>query len=167
VPSLVNERKDSISYRYVAIRVRRQQGEFFEDGTSVRHFAVVTNLWDMEGQALLEWHRGKAGTIEQVHPILVSDLAAGVFPSAKHGVNATWLRLQVITHNLLQLLKKTALPEEYANAHPKRLRFAIFTMMGRVVIHAGQTLLRLANEVWSDIIDPGRRKIALLSLSPG
>jgi hypothetical protein len=28
-------------------------------------------------------------------------------------------RLQVITHNLLQLLKKVALPEEYANGHPK------------------------------------------------
>ena len=70
-------------------------------------------------------------------------------------------------HNLLQLIRKTALPEEYANANPKRLRFAIFTMMGRVIIHAGQTLLRIANEVWSGIIDPGRRKIALLSLSPG
>lgn len=81
--------------------------------------------------------------------------------------NAAWLRLQVITHNLLQLLKKTALPEEYANAHPKRLRFAIFTMMGRVVIHAGQALLRLADEVWVGLIKPGIRKIALLSMGPG
>jgi hypothetical protein len=44
-------------------RIRRQQGELFGGGVSVRHFAVVSNRWDMEGQALLEWQRGKAGTI--------------------------------------------------------------------------------------------------------
>ncbi|MFH1140508.1 MAG: transposase [Chloroflexota bacterium] len=61
VPAREYEEKDSHPYRYVAIRLRRQQGELFEDGAQVRHFAVVTNLWDMEGQALLEWQRGKAG----------------------------------------------------------------------------------------------------------
>jgi hypothetical protein len=163
VPDRKYEDKDSRPYRYLAVRLRRQQGELFEDGAQVRHFAVVTNIWEMEGQALLQWQRGKAGTIEQVHHILVSELAAGVFPSAKYGANAAWLRLQVITHNLLELLKKVALPEEYAQSHPKRLRFAVFTMMGRLVSHAGQTLLRVAAEILAVIVAPGRRRIRALS----
>ena len=159
VPTRQYERRDSQPYRYLAIRVKRQQGELFDNGAKVRHFAVVTNIWDMDGQALLEWQRGKAGTIEQVHHILVNELAAGVFPSTKHGANAAWLRLQVITHNLLQLLKKVALPEEYANAHPKRLRFSVFTVMGRMVNHAGRVLLRIADAVLETLIAPARRKI--------
>ena len=164
VPTRQYERRDSQPYRYLAIRVRRQQGELFEDGARVRHFAVVTNIWDMDGQELLQWQRGKAGTIEHIHHILDNELAAGVYPSAKHGANAAWLRLQVLTHNLLQLLKAVALPQEYATARPKRLRFAIFTQFGRVIRHAGQMLLRIATTAWERLIWPAYHRI--LALSP-
>jgi hypothetical protein len=160
-PARKNEKKDTPPYRYLAVRVRRQQGELFEDGATVRHFCIVTNIWDKEGEKLLEWQRGKAGTIEQVHHILISELAAGVYPSYKHGANAAWLRLQVLTYNLLQLLKAVALPPEYGRSQPKRLRFAIFTQIGRVIQHAGQIMLRLADSVWQTLIDNALRQITI------
>jgi len=164
VPTRQYEKRDIQPYRYLAVRIQRQQGKLFEDGNKVRHFAIVTNIWDVDGKELLEWQRGKAGTIEHIHHILNNELAGGVYPSAKHGANAAWLRLQVLTHNLLQLLKAIALPQEYATARPKRLRFAIFTQFGRVISHAGQMLLRIANEVWQTLIEPAYQRI--LALNP-
>ena len=54
VPARQYEQKDAQPYRYLAVRVRRQQGDMFADGVKVRHFAMVTNIWDMDGQELLD-----------------------------------------------------------------------------------------------------------------
>ena len=131
----------------------------FENGKVVRHFAVVTNCWDWEGRTLLEWHRGKQGTVEHVHHVLKNELAAGTYPSGKHGANAAWLRLQVITHNLLELLKAVVLPPAYAEARPKRLRFAVFSHVGQVVYHARRTLLRVLTPLREGLLRPGRARL--------
>ena len=167
VPSRISEHRDSQPYRYVAIRIRHSQGTLFADGNGVKHFAIVSNDWQTGGQELLEWHRGKAGTVEHSHLVLKDELAAGVYPSAKFGANAAWLRLQVLTHNLLELLKATALDKQYRNARPKRLRFAIFTQVGSVVHHARKQFMRVMSEVVTKIIRPGRQRLRLLHWSPG
>jgi len=100
VPSRVGEKRDTQPYRYLAIRERTRQGVLFGDGSTVKHFAVVTNDETTDGQALLEWQWGKAGTIEHVNYVLKDELAAGVYPADKFGANAAWLRLQVLTHNI-------------------------------------------------------------------
>jgi Transposase DDE domain group 1 len=167
VPSRTSERRDSLPYRYLAIRVRSAQGTLFADGAEVRHFAVVTNDWETQGQALLAWHRGKQGTIEQVHRTLKDELGAGVYPSAKFGANAAWLRLQVLTHNLLELLKATALEPELRGARPKRLRFMVFTQFGRLVHHAHLQFMRVVGRVLEGLLHPGLRRLQLAAWPPG
>lgn len=144
VPSERVEKKDQSPLRYVGIRLRQRQGELFADGSTTKHYAVVSNIWKWSAPRLLEWHREKAGTIEMVHDVLKNDLAAGVLPCGRFGANAAWLRLAVLSHNVMTALKRVALPPELLSARPKRLRFLIFNTPGRVIHHARQTLLRLA-----------------------
>jgi len=69
----------------------------------------VTNRWDFDAKRLLEWHREKAGTIEAAHDVLKNELAAGVMACGRFGANAAWLRLAVLSYNLLSALKRLAL----------------------------------------------------------
>ena len=101
-------KKDTKPLRYVAIRIRKKQGELFDDGSAVRHFAVLSNRWELKAAQLIEWHREKAGTIELVHDILKNDLAAGVLPSKYFGANAAWLRLAVISKDYPTLFFQSA-----------------------------------------------------------
>jgi len=144
------EEKEFGPLRWVAIRIRKRQGDLFGDGSEAKHFAVVTNVWDWETRRLLEWHREKAGTIEAIHDVLKNELAAGVLPCARFGANAAWLRMAVLTHNLITALKRMALPEQYLTARPKRLRFLIFNTAGRILHHARRTLCHIADVGWRD-----------------
>jgi hypothetical protein len=74
--------------RYVAIRIRKKQGELFADGSAVKYFAVLTNLWEWSPTKLLQWHREKAGSIEAVHDVIKNELAGGVMPCGRFGANA-------------------------------------------------------------------------------
>ena len=145
VPAWPYEGRDAEPDRYVAIRIVKKQGTLFADGTDRRHFAVVTSRREEEisGQALLEWHREKAGTIEQVNDVMKNELAAGVLPCGRFGANAAWFRLNVITYNLLSLMRRHVFPEPLRNARPKRLRFLIFSVGAELVHHARRVILRL------------------------
>lgn len=62
----------------------------------------------------------------------------------RESTNAAWLRLAVLTFNVLKALKLLALPPELLTARPERLRFLIFCTPGKLIHHARRPLLRLA-----------------------
>jgi hypothetical protein len=163
VPSDGDHRKDRPCVRrYLAVRVQKRQGSLFADGSTVHYFALVTNRAGA-GLALLQWHRAKAGTIEHVHHVLKSELAAAALPSGKFGANAAWFRLNTLTYNLLSALKRLTLPGDLRTARPKRLRFLLFNTVGKVVAHARRTVLRLTGVVQHALLVRVRQRIAALA----
>ncbi|MCC6345200.1 MAG: IS1380 family transposase [Bryobacterales bacterium] len=129
--------------RYIAIRMHKRQGELFADGSEAKYFVVASNEWNWGAKKLLEWHREKAGTIEAVHDVLKNELAGGVMPCGRFGANAAWMRLALLTHNVLTALKRIGLPEPWLRSRPKRLRFQIFCSPAKLVHHARRVLLRV------------------------
>ena len=146
VPSDGNWRRDRGCRRYWGIRVVSRQQDFV-GGEVEKYFAVVTNR-EGDGGELIEWHRGKCGTIEHTHDVMKNDLSAECLPSSdKFGANAAWFRMNVLLYNLLSFMKRAVLPGEFLTARPKRLRFILFNVVGKVVNHARAMILRLGSQI--------------------
>ncbi len=153
--------------RYVALRIQKTQGQLFASGADTKYLALVSNRWDPAPAALLRWHWQKAGTIELVHDITKNELGAAVPPCGRFGANAAWYRLSLLTYNILSAMKSLALPPALSAARPKRLRFTLFTLAGRLVTHAGQLRLRVsrAAEALAGLI-AARTRLALVAHAP-
>lgn len=148
VPSLKYEGKDFQARRYIGIRLLKPQGVLFSDGGDRQHHAVVTNR-NETGDRVLDWHREKAGTIEQVHDQVKNGLGGGRMPSGKFGANAAWFRIACIAFNVILALRSQWPDEELRTAHMKRLRFRIFHVTGRVARDRRKFSLRLcASREW-------------------
>jgi hypothetical protein len=150
--------------RYVALRIRKKQGRMFEAGYDTKYLAVVSNRWEMGGEALIRWHWEKAGTIELVHDVTKNELGAAVPPCGRLGANAAWYRLSLLTYNVLSAMKSLALPAALSAARPKRLRFAVLTIAGRIVSHADRLVVRIsaAAEQLAGLIAARARLAALM-----
>ncbi len=146
--------KTATPLRYVGLRITPLQRELFAE-RGPKYLAVVTNRpapeeaaaprgEEMSAGDLVRWHWEKAGTIEHVHRSMKDELAAGVLPSQRFGANAAWFRINALTHNLLTLLKRHALPERLRLARPKRLRFEIFNAPARLSVHQSQLIANLS-----------------------
>jgi len=138
--------KDAEPLRYVALRIRKKQGQLFGGGYDTKYLAVVSNRRELAAPALIRWHWEKAGTIERVHDVTKNDLAAAVPPCGRFGANAAWYRMSLLTYNILSAMKWLALPPSMETARPKRMRFALFSLAGRLVSHAGKLVLRIGRE---------------------
>lgn len=79
--------------------------------------------------------REKAGSIERARKLVKSELAAGVMPCERLGVNAARLRLGVLTHNVRSPLKPSCCRGDVGSL--------IFNMAEGILLHARALVCRL------------------------
>lgn len=151
--------------RYVAVRIRKKQGALFASGSDTRYLAVVSNRGSMKPVELLRWHWEKAGTIEHVHDVTKNELGAGTPPSKYFGANAAWYRMSLLTYNVLSAMKSIALPPQLGSARPKKLRFCLFNLAGKISTHAGSLVLCIS-KVAEQIVGLVAARLKLLQLLP-
>lgn len=134
VPSEPGEKKDSQPLRYVGLRLLKPQGLLFADGTDRKHHAVITNREQKEckGDRLLEWHREKAGTIEHVHDEVKNWLGGGHMPSQHFACNAAWLKIALLSYNIVSAIRQLCFEPELRRVRLKKFRLLLIHLMGRM-----------------------------------
>ena len=142
VPAQRSEHKHQWPLRYVGLRLLKAQGLLFADGSDRRHYAVVTNL-DWDASRLLQWHREKAGTVEHAHDELKNGLAVGHMPSQRFAVNATWLKLAILSYNVASAIKGLCLDPPERTARFKKYRLLLVHVAGRMSRSTSVMRLRL------------------------
>lgn len=147
VPGEKVEKKDTEPLRYVGLRLVKPQGQLFPDAHDTHYHAVLTNRWELDGGAVLTWHRQKAGTVEHVHDEVKNGLGGGQLPSGKFGANAAWFRVTCIAYNLLVAVRQAWPDETLHHAKAKRVRFVLVNVTGRFSRDRRKITLHLAAAV--------------------
>jgi hypothetical protein len=134
--------KDLPEPRFIALRIRPKQRDLIDEHT--KYLVIATNRTEPAAE-LVQWHWQKAGTIEHVHDVVKNELGGGVLPCGRFGANAAWVRLALLTYNVLSAMKTIALPPDLHDARPKRLRFQVLVIPAVVVNHARKLWARLSS----------------------
>jgi hypothetical protein len=162
----MNETKKA--FRLVVKRERRRQGELFEKEGQYFYHAVATNWLEEEKntEEVLKWHNQR-GQAENFNKELKIGLGMERMPCGQTHANAVFFRIGVIAYNLFIGFKRLSCPESWMRRTIATFRWKIVQVAGRIVKHAGKTVLKLMMDPERLELFKGiRRKCFELSLCP-
>ena len=123
----------------------------FTDHDGHRFQAVLTDQTDPGIQTLERRHRQRARCEDHIRNDKDTGLRNLPFRDFEH--NRVWLALVLIAHDLLALTQRLALTGELASCEPKRLRYRLLHVAGRLAFHARAAILRIdARWPWRDAL---------------
>ena len=91
------------------------------------------------------------------------DTGLAKFPFKEFALNEVWLEIVALAHDLIVWTQALVLDGELAKAEPKRLRYRLLHVAGRLTRHARQLTLHLpANWPWSAAIAKAFKRLPAL-----
>jgi Transposase DDE domain group 1 len=162
----MNETKKA--FRLVVKREIRGQGELFEKEGQYFYHAVATNWLEEEKKTeeVLKWHNQR-GQAENFNKELKIGLGMERMPCGQTHANAVFFRIGVLAYNLFIGFKRLSCPESWVRQTIATFRWKMVQVAGRIVKHAGETVLKLMIDLEKLELFKGiRRKSFELSLCP-
>jgi hypothetical protein len=162
----MNETKKA--FRLVVKREIRRQGELLEKEGQYFYHAVATNWLEEEKDSweVLKWHNQR-GQAENFNKELKIGLGMERMPCGQTHANAVFFRIGVLAYNLFIGFKRLSCPESWMRHTIGTFRWKMVQVAGRIVKHAGETVLKLMIDLEKLELFKGiRRKSFELSLCP-
>jgi hypothetical protein len=106
-----------------------------------RHQVFITNSAEADIVYLEARHRGHAHVEDRIKAAKATGLSH--FPGHSFSSNAAWVFVVLMAQDLLAWAQRLCLDGELANAEPKRLRYCVFHVAGRLVHTGRRSFVRL------------------------
>ena len=160
--------KTKKAFRLVIKRKGRRQGELFEKGEPFFYHAVATNWSEKEKNTgeVLAWH-DQRGQAENFNKELKNGMGMDRMPCGQSYANAVFFRIGVIAYNLFIGFKRLSCPESWMKQTIATFRWKMVQIAGRIVKHAGKTVLKLMIDLEKlELFKEIRKRSFELSLCP-
>jgi Transposase DDE domain group 1 len=113
----------------------------FTDHDGHRFQAILTDQPDSDIAYLEARHRGHARVEDRIRT--GKDTGMAKLPFRHYELNEVWLELSLIAQDLIAWTKALALDNQLAACEPKRLRYRLLHVAGRLALHARHAILHL------------------------
>ena len=138
----------------------------FTDHDGYRFQAILTDQPDDEIAVIERRHRQRARIEDRIRDDKDTGLAK--FPFKEFALNEVWLEIVMLAHDLIIWTQALLLDGELAKAEPKRLRYRLLHVAGRLAFSARRAKLHLQDTwPWAGELTAAFRKLKTLPAAAG
>jgi hypothetical protein len=138
----------------------------FTDHDGYRFQAILTDQTDPNVAVIECRHRQHAHVEDRIRDDKDTGLAK--FPFKEFALNEVWLEIVMLAHDLIVWTQALLLDGELAHAEPKRLRYRLLHVAGRLAFHGRQAKLHLqATWPWANELITAFAKLKALPAATG